>query len=151
MHARGPCGQGSRDGANDRTSGRPPEIDSDTAARSAHATTTIVLGRLVGDAGFGGQHQARHGGGVLDGKAYDLGRVEHPGGQTPPAGVRHRDTGATWLGMLTGTVGYAAGLMLSALLDLPSGAVIVLSLTVLGVFVSRACASRACRNTESLT
>lgn len=69
----------------------------------------------------------------------------------PALAVRHRDTGATWLGMLTGTVGYAAGLILSALLDLPSGAVIVLSLTVLGVFVSRVCASRACRNTESLT
>ena len=69
----------------------------------------------------------------------------------PALAVRHCVTGATWLGMLTGMAGYAVGLLLSALLDLPSGAVIVLSLTVLGVFVSRAYASRACRNTESLT
>ena len=69
----------------------------------------------------------------------------------PALAVRHCDTGATWLGMLTGTVGYAAGLLLSALLDLPSGAVIVLSLAVLGVFVSRACASWAPRKTERLT
>jgi len=69
----------------------------------------------------------------------------------PALAVRHCITGAAWLGMLTGTAGYVVGLLLSALLDLPSGAVIVLSLTVLGVVVSRACASWARRNTGRLT
>ena len=63
----------------------------------------------------------------------------------PALAVRRCTTGAVWLGMLMGVVGYAAGLLLSALLDLPSGAVIVLSLTVLGIIVSGVCASRTRR------
>jgi len=69
----------------------------------------------------------------------------------PALAVRRCITGAAWLGMLTGMAGYAVGLLLSALLDLPSGAVIVLSLTLLGVVVSRACALWARRNTGRLT
>jgi zinc/manganese transport system permease protein len=61
----------------------------------------------------------------------------------PALAVRSCVTGAVWLGLLTGTAGYAAGLLLSALLDLPSGAVIVLSLTVLAMIVSRARAAWA--------
>jgi zinc/manganese transport system permease protein len=66
----------------------------------------------------------------------------------PALAVRSCVTGAVWRGVLTGAAGYAVGLLLSALLDLPSGAVIVLSLTVLAVVVSRACASQQRRSRE---
>ena len=39
--------------------------------------------------------------------------------------------------MVVGVSGYAAGLLLSALLDLPSGAVIVIALAVLAVVLNR--------------
>ena len=55
----------------------------------------------------------------------------------PALAVRNCPSGAIWRGLLVGVSGYAAGLVLSALLDLPSGAVIVLTLGVLGVVYSR--------------
>ena len=54
----------------------------------------------------------------------------------PALAVRRCATGAIRRGMLVGVSGYAAGLLLSALLDLPSGAVIVISLGVLAVVFS---------------
>ena len=55
----------------------------------------------------------------------------------PALAVRRCTTSSTLRGMVVGASGYAAGLLLSALLDLPSGAVIVISLAVLAVVLNR--------------
>ena len=55
----------------------------------------------------------------------------------PALAVRRCTSAATLRGMVVGVSGYAAGLLLSALLDLPSGAVIVIALAVLAVVLNR--------------
>lgn len=68
----------------------------------------------------------------------------------PALAVRSRTSNPGWLAFALGAAGYAAGLLLSALLDLPSGAVIVLSLSVLGVlFASTAIGTDRSRDRAS--
>ena len=54
----------------------------------------------------------------------------------PALVVRRTGQRGVWIGYGLGAAGYASGLVLSALLDLPAGPVIVLLLAVLGVLVS---------------
>ena len=51
----------------------------------------------------------------------------------PALTVRNTGRRAGWYAGVLGVAGYAAGLLLSALLDLPTGAVVVLCLAVLGI------------------
>ena len=61
----------------------------------------------------------------------------------PALSVRRLTGGhKVWVGYLTGVAGYALGLAVSALLDLPAGAVIVWTLALSGLVVSRAFAGR---------
>lgn len=48
-----------------------------------------------------------------------------------------------WIGYLLGAIGYASGLMLSALLDLPSGAVVVMTITACALGLELALRLRA--------
>ena len=48
----------------------------------------------------------------------------------PALAVRSRDHGGLWIGYILGALGYGAGMVLSALLDLPAGAMIVCTLAV---------------------
>lgn len=54
-------------------------------------------------------------------------------------------SGAIWSAYVFGAVSYAAGLVLSAMLDLPSGAVVVLTMAVLGVTLAAALSLRGRR------
>jgi len=54
----------------------------------------------------------------------------------PALAVRRCTAGAMFRGLLVGVCGYAVGLLMSALLDLPSGAVIVLALGMLAIVFS---------------
>jgi zinc/manganese transport system permease protein len=54
----------------------------------------------------------------------------------PALAVRNQGRYSIAIGLVTGTIGYASGLLLSALLDWPSGASIVWTLAVVAVVVS---------------